>query len=322
MFEQALDKQLDALGLSHWRPALHALLQLRLSGEFHGDYPKWQAALQQLPGVTPSQIDLNSAALRVGQAADLTETQRSALAQTLREFHPWRKGPFDLFGIVIDTEWRSDWKWDRLKDHITPLTNRAVLDIGCGSGYHCWRMRGAGARFVLGIDPTLLFVMQFAALQRFIRDPQVQVLPLGMEDLPPDMQCFDTVFSMGLLYHRREPLQHLLELKGCLRSGGELVLETLVLDTQQGEVLIPNGRYAQMRNVWTIPSVPTLIDWLEQSGFKEVRCVDVTVTSTDEQRRSDWMQFQSLRDYLDPQDFTKTVEGYPAPTRAICIARK
>jgi tRNA (mo5U34)-methyltransferase len=322
LFEQELDNTLRALGLNHWLPGLHALLQQRLSAEFHGDFTKWQAVLQQLPPVTPSTIDLNSAAVRVGQAGDLTDEQRITLEHSLRQLHPWRKGPFELFGIHIDTEWRSDWKWDRLIDHITPLTKRAVLDIGCGSGYHCWRMRGAGAQFVLGIDPTLLFVMQYAALQHFIRDPQVQVLPLGMEDMPTGTQCFDTVFSMGLLYHRRDPQQHLLELRDCLREGGELILETLVIDERHGEVLVPDGRYAQMRNVWAIPSVPTLIDWITLSGFTDVRCVDVTITSMDEQRRTEWMQFQSLSDYLDPHDPGNTVEGYPAPTRAICIATK
>jgi len=322
LFETDLDNSLRTLGLDHWLPQLHAMLQQRLSPEFHGDFNKWQAALGQLPTVTPSVIDLEQAAIRVGQAADLNEEQAALLDSSLRQLHPWRKGPFELFGLYIDTEWRSDWKWDRLKDHITPLHGRTVLDIGCGSGYHCWRMRGAGARFVLGIDPTMLFVMQFIALQQYIRDPLVQVLPLGMEDLPPAMCCFDTVFSMGLLYHRRDPQQHLLELKNCLRDGGELALETLVIDEHHGDVLIPEGRYAQMRNVWAIPSVPTLIDWIEQSGFEAVRCVDVTVTTTEEQRSTDWMQFQSLSDYLDPADSTKTVEGFPAPVRAIVLARK
>lgn len=322
MFEQELDSNLCALGLGDWLPGLHALLQQRLSPEFHGDFSKWQAALQKLPAVTPSVVDLDRAAVKVGEVADLNEAQHIALENSLRQLHPWRKGPFELFGIHIETEWRSDWKWDRLKHHISPLTDRNVLDIGCGSGYHCWRMRGAGARYVLGIDPTLLFVMQFNALQHYIRDPQVHVLPLGMEDLPPVMACFDTVFSMGLLYHRREPQQHLLELKNCLRDGGEMVLETLVIDESHGEILIPEGRYAQMRNVWTIPSVPTLIDWVQQSGFRDVRCVDVTVTSTEEQRRTDWMQFQSLNDYLDPTDQAKTIEGYPAPMRATVIASK
>ena len=55
---------------------------------------------------------------------------------------------------------------------------------------------------------------------------------------------------MGVLYHRRSPIDHLLELKGCLQTGGELVLETLVIDGGLGEVLVPENRYAKMRNVW------------------------------------------------------------------------
>jgi len=322
LYAAELDQNLEALGLGDWLPSLHALLQQRLGSDFHGDMGRWQAALQQLPHVIPSRIDLNASAVRVGQATDLTDAQHTQLETCLRQLHPWRKGPFDLFGLYIDTEWRSDWKWERLRQHIAPLAGRRVLDIGCGSGYHCWRMRGAGAQFVLGIDPTLLFVMQYAALQTYIGDPQVQVLPLGMEDLPADMRCFDTVFSMGLLYHRREPQQHLQELKACLRDDGELVLETLVIDGREGDLLIPQGRYAQMRNVWAIPSVPTLLRWLEQAGLRNVRCVDVTVTTPDEQRSTDWMQFQSLPDFLDPMDATKTVEGYPAPMRAICLAQK
>lgn len=320
MFEPQLDEQLTALGQQAWLPALHALLTERLSPDFHGDFHKWQIALKRLPPVTPSRIDLNSPAITVGTQGDLTQTQHRELDSALRTLHPWRKGPFDLFGIYIDTEWRSDWKWDRLKGHITSLEGRSVLDIGCGSGYHCWRMRGAGAQFVLGIDPTLLFVMQFDAVQHFIRDAHVHVLPLGIDDLPGEMHCFDTVFSMGLLYHRREPQAHLHELKACLKPGGELVLETLVIDSAIGELLIPEDRYAQMRNVWAIPSVPLLIQWLEEAGYHNVRCVDVTVTSTDEQRSTDWMQFQSLADYLDPDDHSKTIEGHPAPMRAILIA--
>jgi len=322
LYDEALDQHLSALGLARWLPVLHGLLRQRRCAEFHGDFNKWTAALQLLPAVIPSGVSLDSATVRVGVPGELNPQQFSGLRQALHQLHPWRKGPYELFGLLIDTEWRSDWKWDRIKPHIAPLAGRAVLDIGCGSGYHCWRMRGAGAEFVLGIDPTLLFVMQFEALQHYISEPRVQVLPLGVEDLPRDIACFDTVFSMGLLYHRREPQLHLLELRDCLRDDGELVLETLVIGEGHGEVLQPDGRYAQMRNVWSIPSVPTLLDWLAAAGFRDAHCVDVTTTTTEEQRSTDWMRFQSLSDYLDPRDSGRTIEGYPAPTRAICIARK
>ncbi|MBP6682857.1 MAG: tRNA 5-methoxyuridine(34)/uridine 5-oxyacetic acid(34) synthase CmoB, partial [Halioglobus sp.] len=218
-------------------------------------------------------------------------------------------------------EWRSDWKWDRLAPAIDDLAGRRVLDVGCGSGYHCWRMLGAGAAEVIGIDPTPLFVLQYWALRKYLQRDEVWVLPLGIEQLPAKLQAFDSVFSMGVLYHRRSPLDHLLELRDCLRPGGQLVLETLVIEGGPGTSLVPEGRYARMGNVWFLPACDTLLGWLRKLGFVDCRLVDVGATSTDEQRSTDWMRFQSLADFLDPADRSKTVEGYPAPRRAIVTAR-
>jgi tRNA (mo5U34)-methyltransferase len=267
----------------------------------------------------PSSTDLVDA-VRIGGKADLSDSDRQNLLEKLKKLHPWRKGPYSLFGIEIDTEWRSDWKWDRIKDRIEPLDNRLVLDVGCGNGYHCWRMLGAGARLVIGIDPTLLSVMQFQAIRALYGDAAVYVLPLGVEDIPAEMRLFDTVFSMGVLYHRRSPIDHLLELKGCLRPGGELVLETLVVEGGADKVLVPEHRYAQMRNVWFLPSSDALMLWLKRCGFKNVRLANVSKTTTDEQRSTDWMRFYSLANYLDPMNEDLTCEGLPAPIRAIIIA--
>jgi tRNA (mo5U34)-methyltransferase len=251
------------------------------------------------------------------------ESLSSVLVDQLKSLHPWRKGPLQLAGIDIDTEWRSDWKWDRLKDHIAPLTNRSVLDIGCGNGYYLWRMLGAGARLAVGIDSFLLFVMQYWATKHFAPcNLPAWVLPMGWEDLPEQLPYFDTVFSMGVLYHRRNPDPFLKRLQNYVRPGGELVLETLILEGGEGDVLVPDGRYAKMRNVWYIPSVPTLETALRESGWEDVRCIDVTTTSRDEQRTTDWMIFESLKDFLDPNDSSKTIEGYPAPIRAVIIAQK
>ena len=192
-----------------------------------------------------------------------------------------------------------------------------LLDVGCGSGYHCWRMLGAGAAEVIGIDPTPLFVVQYWALQKYLQRDEVWVLPAGIEQLPAKLQAFDTVFSMGVLYHRRSPMDHLLELRDCLRPGGQLVLETLVIEGGPGATLVPRGRYARMGNVWFLPSVDTLLGWLRKLGFLDAQLVDVTVTSTEEQRSTDWMRFHSLADFLDPADSTRSIEGYPAPRRAI-----
>jgi tRNA (mo5U34)-methyltransferase len=194
--------------------------------------------------------------------------------------------------------------------------------VGCGNGYYALRMAGAGAERVIGIDPTPVFVMQFQAFHRYLPDVSVDVLPLALEDLPKRLEAFDSVFSMGVLYHRRSPLDHILALRDCLRPGGELVLETLIIEGDEHAVLLPEGRYAKMRNTWFIPSVAMLEIWLRRCGFRSIRVADVNQTRVEEQRSTDWMHFESLSDFLDPKDPGKTVEGYPAPRRAVLIAEK
>lgn len=303
-----------------WAEVLLPRIESALAGSRHGDWPKWRALVESLPNILPSEVDFSADAVRLGGAGDCSADTRQAAESALRLLHPWRKGPYDIHGICIDTEWRSDLKWRRLQDAIAPLAGRRVLDVGCGNGYHAWRMLGAGAKSVIGIDPTLLSVAQFLAVRHFAGDWPVAVLPLGIEAIPTETRAFDTVFSMGVLYHRRSPFDHLAELKGCLEPGGELVLETLVVEGEAGSVLVPEGRYARMRNVWFIPSPPTLLSWLVRAGFRNARLVDVSPTTQEEQRSTGWMQFQSLADFLDPDDPTRTVEGHPAPRRAVFLA--
>ncbi len=288
----------------------------------HGTLTTWQQLIENLPDFPTEHRLLDADTVQIGCANDLPMATKKLLETQLRSLQPWRKGPFDLFGIKIDTEWRSDWKWQRLAPHITPLTNRTVLDVGSGNGYFCWRILGAGASCVIGIDPLLLNVMQFLCIRKLHGGtPPAFVLPLGIEDLPANLKLFDTVFSMGVLYHRRSPIDHLLELKNCLRPGGELVLETLIIDGGLGEVLVPEDRYAGMRNVWFIPSPATLVSWLKRCGFNNIRLVDSTPTRVEEQRSTAWMSFRSLQDNLDPQNPTLTREGLPAPKRAIFLAQ-
>ena len=99
------------------------------------------------------------------------------------------------------------------------------------------------------------------------------------------------------------------------------MLETLVIEGGPGAVLVPEGRYARMGNVWFLPGPETLLGWLRKIGFSDPALVDVTVTSTEEQRSTDWMRFHSLANFLDPEDHSKTIEGYPAPCRAVVTAR-
>jgi tRNA (mo5U34)-methyltransferase len=308
--------------LAPWLDWLPAEVERVWREKAHGDLPAWRDVIEGLPRISLSSISLTEPRVRAGEAGDCDDATRLEMRRQLMRLHPWRKGPFEICGLHLDTEWRSDLKWDRLRGEIEPLKNRLVLDVGCGNGYHAWRMAGEGARQVIGIDPTQLFLFQFEAMRHFLgsRHP-VKLLPLGIEDLPPDLQVFDTVFSMGVFYHRRSPFSHLAELKGLLRRGGELVLETLVIAGGEGEVLVPRSRYAKMRNVWFIPTPRTLLSWLMRAGFSDVRLIDVSVTTLEEQRSTEWMHFESLADYLDPAERSRTVEGYPAPRRAIVLAK-
>ena len=290
----------------------------------HGDIDRWLACVDALPDLSPRVVDFGPT-ITVGRAGDISPAQQRLLHDRLLGLSPWRKGPFALFGVEIDSEWRSDWKWSRVAPHLASLEGRRVLDVGCGNGYYGWRMCRAGAALVVGIDPTPLYVCQYAALLRYLaplRDGRLNlVLPTRLETLPAEA-AFDTVFSMGVLYHRRDPAAHLRELHAQLKNGGELVLETLVLAGTPDAVLKPADRYAGMRNVWHVPGLAALAGWLTAAGFRTSRCVDVTATTVDEQRATAWMQQRSLADVLDPTDTLRTIEGLPAPVRAIVIAER
>ena len=268
----------------------------------HGHLDRWDAALGALN----------------------TARDNSVREAALRQFMPWRKGPFDCAGITIDTEWRSDLKWQRIANAISdnkiaPLEDHLILDVGCGNGYFGWKMCDAGARLVLGIDPTLLFVMQFFAIRSFYPDRPNWVLPIGIESMPEHDQ-FDTVLSMGVLYHRQSPIEHLHTLRKMIKPGGQLILETLVIDQENSIALTPQSRYAKMRNVWFIPSPSALEIWLRRARFKSIQMLDLSTTTSAEQRATEWMPYESLKDFLDPNDSSRTIEGYPAPKRALYVA--
>ena len=313
-------QQIATTNLSNWLETLP--LQLKeWETQTHGDYAKWSKIVDFLPDLDADEIDLKSA-VKSDRTSSLSEGEKQRIIHHLKQLMPWRKGPYHLFGIHVDCEWRSDFKWDRVLPHLAPLQGRTILDVGCGSGYHMWRMVGEGAKMVVGIDPTELFLCQFEAVRKLLNnDRRANLIPLGIEQMQP-LGAFDTVFSMGVLYHRKSPLDHLSQLKNQLVKGGELVLETLVVDGDVNTVLVPTNRYAKMKNVYFIPSVAALINWLEKVGFTNVRCVDVATTTLEEQRKTDWLENESLIDFLDPNDHCKTIEGYQAPKRAVILANK
>ena len=318
-----LAASLERAGLDTANTQLLELARHRYADPRHRHFDDWQRRIDSLPDIAPSFIDLDRAAPEIGRAADCTGEDQASLMQNLQALCPWRKGPFSVFGIDIDAEWRSDWKWARIAPHLGSLRNCNVLDVGCGNGYYALRMQGLGARLVLGLEPMWVHVFQFSALQKYLMQPQrIFVLPLRLEELPQALSGFDLAFSMGVLYHSRQPREHLGRVFATLREGGRIVLETLVIEDQVAEALVPAGRYANMKNVWVIPSYTLLKAWMVEAGFDRVRLLDQSATTPQEQRPTDWMTGHSLAHALDPNDPGRTIEGHPAPLRACIVAEK
>ena len=279
----------------------------------HGHFADWLATIAALPSPTAATIDLQSAA--VSASGDTPPD----LETVLRALQPWRKGPFTLYGVHIDSEWRSDLKFARLLAAGVDFSGKHVLDVGCGNGYYSYRALGAGAKMALGLDPSWHYLAQYLALERLLGVQRCAYLPLTLDDCAPS--GFDLTLSMGVLYHRRDPLQHLAQLRDTLRDGGQLILETLVIDGDAQTVLMPLDRYAGMRNVWFLPSVAALHRWLARLGFTVEHTGVPVATTSAEQRATRWIDRHSLADFMKA-DFSATIEGLPPPRRVIIVALK
>ncbi|WP_154223397.1 tRNA 5-methoxyuridine(34)/uridine 5-oxyacetic acid(34) synthase CmoB [Marinicella rhabdoformis] len=314
----SLWKQIDNSKVAPHKHVLQSITQQIIDNINQGDLPKWLTALSELPTIDVDSVGLNLDAVTARGMPTLNEAE--ALQAQLELLHPWRKGPFQLFDTFIDTEWRSNMKWSRIEPHLPDLSYKSVLDVGCGNGYYLLRMAQQKPELLLGIEPGLLQNVQFWAVNQYIKS-QAGILPLKMEHMPEHMQCFDVVFSMGVLYHRKSPIGHLEHLKGLLVKEGTLILETIVVDGDKQTCLIPKDRYAQMRNVWFLPSTDMLCLWLERIGMKNIEVLDVSTTTPEEQRSTEWMRFHSLPEFID-KETGKTIEGYDLPKRAIIKAQR
>lgn len=305
-----------------WVNKFSSYLENILNNPKHGHFPQWNKAYEDILENRSHHYNFSRDVIEIGHADELDSNEKDQLHHCLTELIPWRKGPFNFFGTPLDAEWRSDFKWSRILPLLPELKNKKILDVGCGNGYYMLRMLGAGASQVIGVDPNLLYLSQFYSIKKLLKNSiDAHLLPIPFEDLPVEFNFFDCVFSMGVLYHRRDPLEHLQCLYQHTKPWGHVLLETLIIDADDIQEIIPKDRYAGMRNVWSIPSAPLVIQWLEQSGFRNCKLLDQDKTSLTEQRSTQWMPNHSLANFLDSHDADKTIEGYPAPLRAIFSAQ-
>lgn len=319
---ERLIKQKDRLRIDHCIDEFTTLIKdcRKFLNQAKGNILRFKNALESIPDYVPSVCHINEKAITIGQDSDLSFDQRASLKEKLSALCPWRKGPFNFFGIHIDSEWQSWMKWERVIPHISSLKFRRILDVGSSNGYYMFRMAFHKPLMVLGVEPKSAFYFQYLTIQKFLKQDNVFCLPISFDRLPKMNRYFDTIFCMGILYHRKSPVQMLKDMCELMRPGGELIIENLVIRSEKNVCLFPNDRYAKMRNVYFIPDILAMKSWMKRAGFRNIKCVDITRTSLAEQRKTAWIHTETLKDFLDPRDPDKTIEGYPAPVRAIFIA--
>lgn len=287
---------------------------------------KLAEAIEPLPTANdfnkPLDFDFGSDAISIGKRTDLSDEQHTLLTAAIEQFHPWRKGPWNFFGQAIDAEWRSNLKWDRIEPALGDLSGKRILDVGCGNGYYMFRAAAQNPELVLGLDPSVPFFLLFEMVQRFLQIKNMQYDRLGCENLNVFDRCFDLAMCMGVLYHQRNPVQILRDLRNSLVVGGRAIIESQSIPGDGSMALFPANRYAKARNVYFVPTKDCLVNWATRAGFKDVEVVCHTPVTTDEQRSTPFMTYHSLAEFLDPNDPQKTAEGYPAPWRTVVVGTR
>jgi tRNA (mo5U34)-methyltransferase len=248
------------------------------------------------------------------KSPNISDEDRVKLHSVAKMMMPWRKGPFDLFGIKIDSEWQSFKKFNLLKPYLD-LEGKSVADVGCNNGYYMFRMLEFSPKYVLGVDPSPLFRSQFDLINHYVKSDKLRFEMLGIEHMPGFADMFDTVFCLGVLYHRSDPIVALKALKQSLRKGGELILDTFMIDGDEPICLVPESTYSKISNIHFVPTITALENWCKKAGFERFEVIDVVKTSSDEQRKTEWMSGESLSDFLNLNNPDETIEGYPAPKR-------
>jgi len=278
----------------------------------------YQEAIAALPEYTDIEVVLED---RVTvNIPNLSTEDAVQIEETARLMLPWRKGPFQINDLFIDSEWQSQIKYNLLEPYFD-LKDKIVGDIGCNNGYYLFRMLTHQPKKLIGFDPSAIYYSQFQFIDHFIKSGIVYEM-LGVEHVAFYEHKFDVLFCLGVLYHRADPVGMLKSLCKGLNKGGELILDTFMIDGEEEICLTPKERYSKIPNIYFIPTVNALKNWCHRAGFEKVEVLEIRKTDLHEQRKTEWINTQSLEDFLDPNDHNRTVEGYPAPKRVYMKAYK
>lgn len=246
--------------------------------------------------------------------------QEAKILEVAKALKPWRKGPFQISQIFIDSEWQSFIKYNLLEPYFD-LKDKVVGDIGCNNAYYLFRMQSNQPKKLVGFDPSAITYSQFQFINHYLKSDIVYEL-LGVEHVEFYEHRFDLLFCLGVLYHRSDPVAMLKSLYRGLNGGGELILDTFMIDGEDEICLTPRDRYSKIPNIYFIPTVNALKNWCYRAGFERVEVLAIKKTELNEQRKTEWIDSQSLDHFLDPDDESRTIEGYPAPKRVYIKAYK
>lgn len=283
---------------------------------------RYRDPMSRVADISASWYDFSGDTVSIGKPEEITTNQQRYVREAMQAFMPWRKGPFNMFGIQIDAEWRSGRKWDRLLPFLPELNNKLVADIGCNNGYYMFRAAHHRPRFVLGFEPYVQHYFTFQTLNGFARCPNLEVELFGVEQVHLFPECFDVLFLMGIIYHRPSPVDVLRDIHSALKPGGTLLLESQAIPGDEPVALFPKKTYAKVPGTWFIPTGACLANWLERTGFRSVELFCRHPMSGKEQRKTEWMNFESYEDFIDKINPALTIEGYPAPWRVFLKAEK
>ena len=283
---------------------------------------RYRSLMHTVQHLRAASCDFSGDVVRIGTAAEVSSGDQQLVREVLHGFMPWRKGPFSIFGIDIDAEWRSERKWNRILPELPELAGKIVADIGCNNGYYMFRMAQYRPALVLGFEPYVQHYYTFNTLNAFAGQQQLQVELLGIEHLNLFPESFDVIFCLGILYHRPSPVEALRDLHAALQPGGCLIVESQAIPGNDPIALFPLSTYAKVPGTWFVPTATCLHNWLTRTGFRDVRLFCDHAMSSEEQRRSAWMDFESYEDFIDKENPAFTIEGYPAPRRVFFKAAK
>lgn len=129
-------------------------------------------------------------------------------------FSAYEQMPRSIDGLEAAGEWHV------LKALLPELTNKNVLDLGCGFGWHCRYAREQQARSVTGIDISEKMLQK---AREKTDDPFISYIKMPIEEIHFSDSQFDVVIS-SLAFHYIKSFDAICKkVYECLAPGGTFV---------------------------------------------------------------------------------------------------